>query len=126
MRAGRELHGAAIDDARASAQQNGLANTTFRCGDVAGWLSACRRGELPKPALVALDPPRSGLTPEVIDELRLLKPRRIAYVSCEPQALQRDLPLLHAAGFAVRAVVPFDMFPQTCHVEALACLERVG
>jgi 23S rRNA (uracil1939-C5)-methyltransferase len=123
---GIELHGAAIDDARASAQQNGLANTTFRCGDVAGWLSACRRGELPKPALVALDPPRSGLTPEVIDELRLLKPRRIAYVSCEPQALQRDLPLLHAAGFVVRAVVPFDMFPQTCHVEALACLERMG
>ena len=121
---GVELHGAAVDDARASAQQNSIANVTFRCGQVDGWLAACRKGELPKPALVALDPPREGLTPAVIAELKALAPRKLAYVSCEPQALQRDLPALRDAGFAVRSVSPFDMFPQTAHVEAVACLER--
>jgi 23S rRNA (uracil1939-C5)-methyltransferase len=73
---------------------------------------------------VALDPPREGLTPAVIAELKALAPRKLAYVSCEPQALQRDLPALRDAGFAVRSVTPFDMFPQTAHVEAVACLER--
>ncbi|MFY9344781.1 MAG: RNA methyltransferase, partial [Planctomycetota bacterium] len=91
---------------------------------VGGWLAACRRGELPRPDLVALDPPRSGLGADVIAHLRELAPRRLAYVSCEPQALQRDLPALRDAGFVARAVVPFDMFPQTALVEALACLER--
>jgi 23S rRNA (uracil1939-C5)-methyltransferase len=121
---GIELHGAAVDDARASAQANGLANTTFRCGQVDGWLRACRSGELPTPSLVVMDPPRAGLTPEVIAELRALAPRKLAYVSCEPKTLQRDLVLLREAGFVTRAVTPFDMFPQTALVEAVACLER--
>jgi 23S rRNA (uracil1939-C5)-methyltransferase len=121
---GIELHGGAVDDARASARDNGIANATFRCGQVAGWLRECGR-ELPRPRLVALDPPRTGLTPDVVAALRTLAPERLAYVSCEPQALQRDLPLLHGAGFRTVSVVPFDMFPQTCHVESLACLERV-
>jgi 23S rRNA (uracil1939-C5)-methyltransferase len=119
---GIELHGVAVDDARASAHANGLANATFRCGQVDGWLQACG-GELPAPSLVALDPPRTGLTTEVVAELARLRPRKLAYVSCEPQALQRDLTALRNAGFATARIVPFDMFPQTCHVEALACLE---
>lgn len=121
---GIELHGAAVDDARASAMANSINNATFRCGQVGGWLQACQRGELPRPHLVALDPPRSGLTADVIAELRQLAPRKLAYVSCEPQALARDLRELHAAGFHTRSVVPFDMFAQTCHVESVAMLER--
>lgn len=121
---GVELHGAAIEDARASAVANGIGNVVFRCGQVEGWLQACRRGELPRPHLVALDPPRTGLTDGVIRELQQLAPRRLAYVSCEPAALQRDLRSLANAGFRPRAVVPFDMFPQTAHIEAVAMLER--
>lgn len=123
---GIEVHGGAVDDARASAQANGLANATFRCGQVEGWLSACRRDELPRPSLAVVDPPRSGLPAAVVAELRALRPRRLAYVSCEPKALQRDLVALREAGFAVRTVTPFDMFPQTAHIEAVACLERTG
>ena len=121
---GVELHGGAVEDARASAAANDLANATFRCGPVETALHACRRGELPRPHLVALDPPRAGLAPAVVAALAALAPRRLAYVSCEPQALQRDLPALRDAGFVTRAVVPFDMFPQTALVESLACLER--
>ena len=71
-----------------------------------------------------MDPPRTGLAPAVIDELAALQPRRLAYVSCDPQALQRDLQALLAAGFRTQSVVPVDMFPQTCHVESVAMLER--
>lgn len=120
---GIELHGGAVDDARAGALANDLGNVTFRCGQVDGWLHACLRGEFPRPHLVALDPPRTGLEPSVVAALAQLQPRKLAYVSCEPQALQRDLAALRLAGFATRRVVPFDMFPQTCHVESLACLE---
>lgn len=127
----RSVHGvesnpAAVADARASAAANGLRNATFRSGTAAAWLADCRRGTAPPPQLVALDPPRSGLDAGVVEALRQLAPRRLAYVSCEPQSLQRDLPALGAAGFRIRAVVPFDMFPQTAHVESLACLERDG
>jgi 23S rRNA (uracil1939-C5)-methyltransferase len=120
---GIERNGFAIDDARAAAEDNGLRNTTFRAGDALGWLRACGR-ELPRPDLVAVDPPRTGLEPGLAAALRALGPRRIAYVSCEPQTLQRDLRELHEVGFHCAGVVPLDMFPQTCHVEAVAMLER--
>jgi 23S rRNA (uracil1939-C5)-methyltransferase len=123
---GIERNGRAVDDARASAQRNRIDNVIFRAGDVGGWLAACRRGDLPRPHLVALDPPREGMAPDVLAALAQLAPRRLAYVSCEPDTLQRDLRALHDHGFAVQSVTPYDMFPQTCHVESLACLARKG
>lgn len=113
---------AAVRDAEAGARANGLRNVLFRAGQVEGWLAAGGR-ELPRPDLVALDPPRQGLTEGVVAALAKLRPRRIAYVSCEPQALQRDLRALDAVGFRTVAATPIDMFPQTCHLESLACLE---
>jgi len=120
---GIELARTSIADAEAGARRNGLRNVTFRSGHVDAWLRACRRGDLPRPALVAMDPPRDGLGEAVIAELRQLRPRRLAYVSCDPIALQRDLRDLAAAGFRTREVTGVDMFPQTCHVESVACLE---
>ncbi|MBM4063074.1 MAG: 23S rRNA (uracil(1939)-C(5))-methyltransferase RlmD [Planctomycetes bacterium] len=120
---GIELSLAAVHDAEAAARQNGLRNVTFRAGHVEGWLARCRAGELPRPHLVALDPPRAGLAPAVVAGLERLRPARIAYVSCDLEALQRDLRALQTAGFRLAAAVPIDMFPHTCHVESLACLE---
>lgn len=121
---GIELHGGAVDDARAAAHDNGIRNVQFRAGDVAGWLAACRRGELPRPNLVSLDPPRDGLPHDVIAGLAAAAPKRLAYVSCEPSTLGRDLRALRDAGFRTVAATPFDMFPQTAHIEAVACLQR--
>ncbi len=122
---GVEWNALAVGDARAAAEHNGLRNVTFHSGDVPTWLLRCGR-DLPRPNLVALDPPRAGLDPAVVRELARLRPQRLAYVSCEPETLGRDLRLLLEAGYRLHSALPIDMFPETAHLEALACLERTG
>jgi tRNA/tmRNA/rRNA uracil-C5-methylase (TrmA/RlmC/RlmD family) len=80
--------------------------------------------------LAVLDPPRAGASPPVIDAL-IGGPaggslRRIAYVSCDPATLARDLKLLLAGGWDLEQLRAFDAFPMTHHVECLATLTRVG
>ena len=71
-----------------------------------------------------LDPPRTGLPRGAAAALCALGPERIAYLSCDPATLARDLAALVAGGFALEAVEAFDLFPQTPHVEVLATLRR--
>lgn len=72
--------------------------------------------------VVIVDPPRSGLTPEVIALLAATRPPTLLYVSCLPSSLARDLVPLTEAGYSVEALEMFDFYPQTYHVEALAVL----
>lgn len=75
--------------------------------------------------VVFVNPPRSGLEAEVTQALTSdLRPARIAYLSCSAGALARDLMAFDAAGFGVRSIRPYDFFPNTHHVEALALVER--
>jgi 23S rRNA (uracil1939-C5)-methyltransferase len=74
--------------------------------------------------LVVLDPPRSGAGQEVIEQLASLKPRRVAYVSCDPATLARDARRLTESGFVLQEVQPVDLFPQTYHVESIALFAR--
>lgn len=76
------------------------------------------------PDLVVVDPPRSGLEPELIARLAKLSPRKIIYVSCEPPTLARDLASLVRAGYAVKSFELFDLFPQTFHMETVARVEK--
>jgi 23S rRNA (uracil1939-C5)-methyltransferase len=76
-------------------------------------------------ALAVVNPPRAGLTAAVLTALDTLGPRAIAYVSCNPAALARDLRQL-AEHYEITAVTPFDMLPLTTHIEALALLVRRG
>jgi 23S rRNA (uracil1939-C5)-methyltransferase len=71
---------------------------------------------------IILDPPRTGCMPGTIDALLDSPPRRIVYVSCEPETLARDLALLTAGPFTLDSVTPVDMFPQTQHVESVSIL----
>lgn len=121
---GIDLSARAIADARSAAADNRVHNITWRSGHVGSWLQACHSGDLPRPELLAMDPPRTGLDEDTIAALAQLQPARLAYVSCDPLSLQRDLVALHAVGFETNALTGFDMFPQTGHIESVACLTR--
>jgi 23S rRNA (uracil1939-C5)-methyltransferase len=76
------------------------------------------------PAIVLVDPPRAGLGKEVLDGILKLSPRVIAYVSCDPSTLARDAARLINGGYRLRDVTPFDLFPQTFHIESISLFER--
>ncbi|MGH9701863.1 MAG: 23S rRNA (uracil(1939)-C(5))-methyltransferase RlmD [Candidatus Acidiferrales bacterium] len=76
------------------------------------------------PDLVVLDPPRAGMTPETVARLAEIAPAEIAYVSCEPSTLARDLALLTTKGFLISEVHLFDHFPETFHIESFVRLTR--
>ena len=72
---------------------------------------------------VILDPPRLGCHPNVINSILIKKPTKLAYVSCDPESLARDLNLLVKGGYKIKNIQPIDMFPQTYHVESITILE---
>ena len=77
-----------------------------------------------KPDTVLVDPPRAGLDKAVVDGIIKLSPQVIAYVSCDPSTLARDAARLIAGGYQLREVTPFDLFPQTYHIESISIFER--
>jgi len=78
--------------------------------------------DLPEAAVVVLDPPRTGLGAAVVTAIAARRPRRVAYVSCDPATLARDLATFAECGYRVAALRAFDLFPHTHHVEAVATL----
>ncbi|MBI2884953.1 MAG: 23S rRNA (uracil(1939)-C(5))-methyltransferase RlmD [Candidatus Omnitrophica bacterium] len=116
-----------IELGRLNAQRNRLDNVTFHQGraedvvaDKRFWLLEA------KPHLVVVDPPRTGLHERVISTLLGARPAQIIYISCNAEALARDLQRL-GSGFPryrLRRVEAFDLFPHTAHVEVLALLDR--
>lgn len=124
---GCELEPSSLRDAEANARDNGVTNARFLALDLKHYARAVR--ELPdtlRPDIVVVDPPRAGLHPDLITELRALRPRRIVYVSCNPASLARDAQGLCMEGaYRLGPVQPVDLFPHTAHVESVAALERV-
>jgi 23S rRNA (uracil1939-C5)-methyltransferase len=74
--------------------------------------------------VVIVDPPRAGLSRSVRDEIFKLKPMHLFYVSCDPATLARDARHLHQEGYHLLQTTPFDLFPQTYHVESISIWER--
>ena len=79
-----------------------------------------------RPDALILDPPRVGCNREALEAVVRLGPRRVVYVSCDPETLARDLKVLCEGPFRLERVQPVDMFPQTHHVECVATLSREG
>ena len=80
---------------------------------------------LPHPDVVFLDPPREGSTPACIDAVAAMKPKRVVYVSCNPETLARDLTHLTRRGWKALKIQPVDMFPHTEHVETVCLLSKL-
>ncbi len=107
------------------AKNNNITNMKNICGD-------CTK-EIPKllgngltDFTIVVDPPRKGLTPEVVDTFVKTKPNKIIYVSCNPSTLARDVKAILDSGlYSIKSVTPYDMFPQTAHVETLLVLEKI-
>ena len=115
----------AIENAKGNAKKNGIEEKCeFFCadaGEAAEMLAA--RGE--KPEAIVVDPPRKGLSEDVISAIGKMAPRTVVYVSCDPATLARDLKLFEEReGYKVISVQPVDMFPRTKHVESVVLLCR--
>ncbi|MBE6911741.1 MAG: 23S rRNA (uracil(1939)-C(5))-methyltransferase RlmD [Ruminococcaceae bacterium] len=119
---GVEVVPQAIEDAKRNAKLNGMENAEFICADASEAAKMLAdRGEMPD--VIVVDPPRKGLTPEGISEIKRMNPKTIVYVSCDPATLARDLKLFEQDGsYKTISVQPIDMFPRTKHVETVAKL----
>ena len=118
---GVELSGEAVRDAARNAPGAAIlrGSCAQRLPQIRAWWAA--GGDV---RLAFVNPPRSGLEGEVAVALAgELRPSRLAYLSCSAGTLARDLAVFEAAGYRVASILPYDFFPQTHHVEALALAE---
>jgi 23S rRNA (uracil1939-C5)-methyltransferase len=114
-----EVQPQATQQAMINAQMNGIDNVQFLTGKVEDLLSTLEV----EPTITILDPPRKGCEPSAIAFLHAHKSEQIAYVSCNPATLARDLKLLCAENvYKITRIQPFDFFPQTSHVESVVFL----
>jgi 23S rRNA (uracil1939-C5)-methyltransferase len=113
---GVELVEEAVENARRNAEANEVSNCTFVAGDMLRLFTQDFVREHGKPDVLIVDPPRAGMHPRVVEQIRDLHAERLVYVSCNPQTQARDLALL-ADRYTVGAVQPVDLFPHTHHVE---------
>lgn len=115
----------------------GIESSPFACEDFAVNLDGFDNVELyegtaedviphleAKPDIVLLDPPRAGVERHTLDGILRLEPHVVAYVSCDPSTLARDAKRLVEAGYQLIQVTPFDLFPQTYHIESISFFER--
>ena len=114
----------AIQDARVNAKLNNIGNAEFFSGDIKDLLTEEFVREQGQPDVLITDPPRAGMHKDVVDVILSVSPDRIVYVSCNPSTQSRDLQLL-SEKYKVLEIQPYDMFPQTYHVENIVVLERM-
>jgi 23S rRNA (uracil1939-C5)-methyltransferase len=76
-----------------------------------------------RPDAAVVDPPRAGLEKPALDALVRMRPPLLAYVSCDPATLARDARRLLDGGYQLAQITPFDLFPQTYHIESIALFE---
>jgi 23S rRNA (uracil1939-C5)-methyltransferase len=113
---GVEVNRYAVQDARQSIEVNRIKGCRLRAVSVESYLSTVQSGEYD---VILLDPPRTGLRPKVLEQLGALRVPRLLYLSCDPPSLSRDVKSLCAQGYTIHRLQPFDMFPQTAHLETL-------
>lgn len=119
---GIELSETSVKFATENAAANNIANATFRAGDAAQIFAGLDFP--PADTAVVIDPPRKGCDELFLNQLFSFGPRAVVYVSCDPATQMRDLKGFLAAGYKLTAVQPFDLFPQTRHLECVITLVK--
>ena len=119
---GIEINATAVERATANAVRNGLENCRFLAGKAESIFT-----EVKFPATetaVLIDPPRAGCDESFLQQLFQFAPRTVVYVSCNPATQMRDLRLFFERGYTAQRIQPFDLFPQTKHLECVITLAR--
>lgn len=120
---GVELNKDAIKDAITNAKRNEIKNIRF-VNDDAGKYMVSMAENKETADVVIMDPPRSGSDEAFLSSLVKLAPKKVVYVSCNPETLARDLQYLTKQGYKVTEATPYDMFPMTSHIECVVSLTR--
>ena len=121
---GVEVNREAVHDAIGNAKHNGVKNARFFAADATRWIGeAAAAGE--RADVIFMDPPREGSTPQFIESVARMAPKRVVYVSCNPVTLVRDLELLTRKGYKVESSTPVDMFPHSEHIETVCALSKL-
>ena len=121
---GAELNGDAVRDAIVNARANNLKNIRFYKAD-AGEFMREAADEDEKPDVVFMDPPRAGSDRKFLDSLIKMSPKKVVYVSCNPETLARDLAYLtQNSPYKAQKIQPVDMFPHTAHIETVVLLSH--
>ena len=119
-----ELNRDAVRDGISNAKVNSIKNVEFYNADATEFISSMAR-ERSKIDVLIMDPPRSGSTKEFISSVLSLEPKRVVYISCNPETLERDLQsFIIGKKYKISSINPFDCFAMTSHVECIALLVR--
>lgn len=121
---GAELNGDAVRDAIVNARANNLKNIRFYKADAGDFMREVA-DEDEKPDVVFMDPPRAGSDRKFLDSLIKMSPKKVVYVSCNPETLARDLAYLtQNSPYKAQKIQPVDMFPHTAHIETVVLMSR--
>lgn len=124
---GIEVVESSLRDAAMNASKNGITNADFFQADLKDFHALLQQlARYDSPGVIVTDPPRAGMHPKALETMIRLGARRIVYVSCNPSNLARDGRDLSLNGYRLVSIQPVDMFPNTVHVESVACFERAG
>ncbi len=118
---GVEIIEDAIKDAKMNAKNNHIENCHFYCADAQEFM---RKYNGEKMDVVFVDPPRKGCSEQFLQSLVKFKPKKIVYISCNPETQVRDVQFLVNKGYTFKDVYPYDMFPQSYHIECIVSLQK--
>lgn len=119
---GIEISETSLAWAKHNAEANEITNANFVTGSAENIFSEIEFP--PNETAVIIDPPRKGSTPNFLEQLCKFAPQRVVYISCNPATQARDLNQLLEASYQVTKVQPFDLFPQTKHLECIITLDK--
>ncbi len=123
---GIEIVPEAIEDAKRNAKLNGVQNAEYYCGPAEEVLPGLVKEKHKTADVAVIDPPRKGCDPALLETLLKVEPEKIIYVSCDPATLVRNLKILCAEKYNIKAVQPVDAFCQTTHVESVVLMSQEG